>query len=126
MTNLVMAEADIISIHTPLTPETRGLIGKEEIGLMKEGAILINTARGPVVDTEALAEALGERCFQAELRDETRLLADIWLDAGEDTLRGCFLRALRKKYDAADEAERARITLAARFGLAALDYREEL
>lgn len=54
----LMAEADIISIHTPLTPETRGLIGKEEIGLMKEGAILINTARGPVVDTEGLAEAL--------------------------------------------------------------------
>ena len=52
------AEADIISVHTPLTPETRGLIGREQIGLMKEGAILINTARGPVVDTEAMAEAL--------------------------------------------------------------------
>ncbi len=56
--NELMAEADIISVHTPLTPETRGLIGREQIGLMKEGAILINTARGPVVDTEALAEAL--------------------------------------------------------------------
>ena len=56
----LMAEADIISIHTPLTPDTRGLIGKEEIALMKEGAILINTARGPVVDTEALAQALKE------------------------------------------------------------------
>ena len=54
----VCAEADIISVHTPLTPETRGLIGREQIALMKEGAILINTARGPVVDTEALAEAL--------------------------------------------------------------------
>lgn len=54
----LMAEADIISIHTPLTPNTRGLIGKEEIALMKEGAILINTARGPVVDTDALAQAL--------------------------------------------------------------------
>ena len=54
----VMKQADIISIHTPLTPATKGLIGKKEIGLMKPGAILINTARGTVVDTDALAEAL--------------------------------------------------------------------
>lgn len=54
----VMSEADIISVHTPLTPQTRGLIGKKQIEEMKQGAILINTARGPVVDTEALAEAL--------------------------------------------------------------------
>lgn len=54
----VMAQADIISIHTPLTPETKGLIGSRQIGEMKQGAILINTARGPIVDTEALAEAL--------------------------------------------------------------------
>ena len=75
---------------------------------------------------EALAEALAERCFQAELRDETRLLTDIWLDAGEDTLRGSFLRVLKRKYDAAPEEEKAGITLAARYGLAALDYREDL
>ena len=54
----LMAESDIISIHTPLTPATRGLIGAEQIACMKQGAILINTARGPVVDTEALAAAL--------------------------------------------------------------------
>ncbi len=54
----VMQEADIISVHTPLTPQTRGLIGEKEIGEMKQGAILINTARGPVVDTKALAAAL--------------------------------------------------------------------
>ena len=54
----LMAESDIVSVHTPLTPETRGLIGAEELALMKPGAILINTARGPVVDTAALAEAL--------------------------------------------------------------------
>lgn len=56
--NDVMKTADVISIHTPLTPETRGLIGKEQIALMKEGAILINTARGPVMDIPAVAEAL--------------------------------------------------------------------
>lgn len=54
----VMQNADIVSIHTPLTPETKGLIGKKEIGLMKQGAILVNTSRGPVVDTQALADAL--------------------------------------------------------------------
>ncbi len=76
--------------------------------------------------TEALAAALADRCFRLELRDETRLLTDVWLDAGEDTLRGCFLRVLKKKYDAAPEDRKAAITLAARFGLAALDYREDL
>lgn len=54
----LMARADIVSIHTPLTPETTGMIGAKEIGLMKQGAMLLNTSRGPVVDTAALAEAL--------------------------------------------------------------------
>ena len=75
---------------------------------------------------ETLAEALADRCFRLELRDETRLLTELWQDAGEDTLRGCFLRVLKKRYDAASEDEKAKITLAARFGLAALDYREDL
>lgn len=76
--------------------------------------------------TEALLSALKGRCWQLELRDETRLAADLWEDAGEDTLRGSFLRVLKKKYDAASEEERGQITLAARYGLAALDYREDL
>ena len=75
---------------------------------------------------EALAEALAGRCFRLEVRDETRLLTEIWEGAGEDTLRGSFLRVLKKKYDAAPEEARAGITLAARYGLAALDYREDL
>ena len=54
----LMERSDIISVHTPLTPATKGLIGPDEIGAMKQGAILINTARGPVVDTASLAEAL--------------------------------------------------------------------
>jgi D-3-phosphoglycerate dehydrogenase len=49
---------DVLSVHTPLTPGTRQLISREVIRAMKPGAILINTSRGPVVDEEALVEAL--------------------------------------------------------------------
>ena len=56
----LMAESDIVSIHTPNTPATRGLISREMIGRMKPEAILINCARGPIVDSAALAEALNE------------------------------------------------------------------
>ena len=56
----LLAESDYISIHAPLSEETRGLIGKEELALMKSSAILINTARGPLVDEAALTEALRE------------------------------------------------------------------
>jgi len=54
----VMREADVISLHTPLTPETRHMIGAPEFALMKPTAILINTARGNLVDEAALIEAL--------------------------------------------------------------------
>lgn len=54
----ILREADFVSLHVPLTPETRHMIGAEELAAMKETAILINTSRGPVVDEEALYEAL--------------------------------------------------------------------
>lgn len=50
----LLKEADIVSLHCPLTKETEGLIGKEQLEFMKKEAILINTARGPVVDSKAL------------------------------------------------------------------------
>lgn len=53
-------EADIISLNCPLTAETRGMFGKERIAMMKKTALLINVARGPVVDSQALADALNE------------------------------------------------------------------
>jgi D-3-phosphoglycerate dehydrogenase len=55
---ILMKEADYISVHAPLSVETRGLIGEKEIALMKPTAYLINTARGSVVDEKALASAL--------------------------------------------------------------------
>ena len=61
----LLRESDIVSLHTPLTDETRGLIGKEELSLMKKGAVLVNTARGPIVDSAALAAALKEGCLSA-------------------------------------------------------------
>lgn len=77
------------------------------------------------VDAAALQEALTDRFYALELRDETRMAQDVWQRAGEDSLRGLFLGELRKKLDSAStEAERAAVTSAARFGLAALDHRD--
>ena len=54
----LLREADILSLHCPLSDRTRGLINKEAFSQMKDSAILVNVARGPVVDTQALYEAL--------------------------------------------------------------------
>ena len=56
----LLKTADFITIHAPLTDETRGLIGKSEIGKMKDGAYLINTARGGIIEEKALLEALNK------------------------------------------------------------------
>ena len=54
----MLSRLDVLSLHCPLTPETRGLMGVQELALMKPDALLINTARGGIVDEAALAEAL--------------------------------------------------------------------
>lgn len=54
----VLRRADFVSVHTPLTPQTRHLIGAAQLRLMKKTAILVNTARGPIVDPDALHQAL--------------------------------------------------------------------
>ena len=54
----LLKTCDIVSLNLPLTAESKGMIGKERIAMMKDGAILINTARGPVVDSVALAKAV--------------------------------------------------------------------
>ena len=54
----LLADADVVSLHVPLTAESRHLIGADELAAMRPGAVLVNTARGPVVDERALVEAL--------------------------------------------------------------------
>ena len=56
----LLKTCDIISVHVPQTKETIGLIGEEQFDMMKDTALFINTARGPIVDSEALAKALNE------------------------------------------------------------------
>jgi len=61
----VLTESDFISLHVPLTTETRHYIAEPELRMMKPTAILINTSRGPVVDEAALAQAIADRRIAA-------------------------------------------------------------
>jgi lactate dehydrogenase-like 2-hydroxyacid dehydrogenase len=78
----LLAEADVVSLHCPLTPETHHLIGAAELEAMKPSAVLVNAARGPIVDEAALAEALAPRkiaaagldVYEREPQVEPRLL----------------------------------------------------
>ncbi len=79
----LLARSDVVSLHCPLTPATKGLIGTEQLHKMKKSAILINTARGPVVKEQELAQALeqgviagaGLDVFEAEPKIHEQLLA---------------------------------------------------
>jgi glyoxylate reductase len=66
-----LATADVVSLHCPLTPETRGLIEDRALAAMRQGAILINTARGAIVDQEALGRALRDGHLGAAALDVT-------------------------------------------------------
>lgn len=77
------------------------------------------------LDLPALESALRDRFYHLELRDQTRPAQSLWAKAGEDSLRGVFLREMRSRYDAASsEEEREQIARAVRFGLAALEGRD--
>lgn len=54
----LLRQSDVVSLHCPLFPETKGIINADTIALMKDGAILLNTARGPLIDESAVADAL--------------------------------------------------------------------
>ena len=79
----LLARADAVSLHVPLTPETVGLIDARRLALLQPHAVLVNTARGPVVDEEALADALergaifgaGIDVYEREPEVHPRLLA---------------------------------------------------
>ena len=77
----LLRTADVVSLHVPLTPETRGLMSRDRLGLLKDGATLINTARGSIVDEDALVDELvagrisaGLDVFADEPRVPERLL----------------------------------------------------
>ena len=65
----LLTESDFISLHTPLIPETHHLVGERELALMKPTAVLVNTARGPIVDQRALWRSLKERRIAAAAID---------------------------------------------------------
>jgi D-3-phosphoglycerate dehydrogenase len=76
----VLSHADILSLHVPLTPETLHLIGASELSAMKPGSVLVNTARGAVVETQALLDALNSGRLAAAaldvVEDEESILRD--------------------------------------------------
>lgn len=65
----LLRTSEIVSIHCPLTPHTRRLIGERELSLMRPTAFLVNTARGPIIDQRALTQALQDRCIQGAALD---------------------------------------------------------
>ena len=104
------------AVEAALPPDTAGALYR----ILLTG----ETAEGGA-GAAALREALADRFDTLEVRDRTRMAEDLWQRAGEDSLRGLFLRELLARREAAkDEAARAEIDLAARFGLAALDHRD--
>jgi glyoxylate reductase len=72
----LLRTSDVVSLHVPLTPETRGLISRDQLALLRDGATLINTARGAIVDEDALVEELASGRISAGLdvfADEPRV-----------------------------------------------------
>jgi glyoxylate reductase len=67
----LLERSDFVTLHTPLTDETRGLIDAEALGRMKQSAYVVNTARGPIVDTDALIDALQAREIAGAALDVT-------------------------------------------------------
>ena len=86
----LLAKCDVVSLHCPLTEETRGLIGERELRTMKSSAILINTARGALVDSQALVAALADGDIAAAAIDvlpvEPPVDGDPLLDYSGDNL----------------------------------------
>ena len=86
----LLRESDFISLHTPLTKETRGLMNATAFAKMKPTAVLVNTSRGPVVDQEALYEALKSKCIFAAALDVT-VPEPLPIDSPLLTLENCII-----------------------------------
>jgi len=82
----VLGSSDVLSVNVPLTDETRGMIGVDEISKMKEGAVLVNTARGGIVDERALADAVRSGRLRGAAVD---------VFENEPDLSGCPLRGIK-------------------------------
>ncbi len=81
----MLAESDFLTVHTPLTDETRGMIGAEELGRLPDGAVVVNAARGGIIDEDALLGALERgRVFAAGL--------DVYVSEPPEPRRALFLR----------------------------------
>lgn len=65
----LLSQSDVVSLHCPLTPQTEGIISADALGRMKDGAILLNTARGPLLDESAVADALRSRKLRGAASD---------------------------------------------------------
>src|SRR5215468_12140288 len=61
----LMRETDTLSVHTPLTPETRGMLGQAQLSLLRKGAVVVNTARGPIIDLDGLLALLRDEHIAA-------------------------------------------------------------
>lgn len=114
----LLKESDILSLHCPLSDRTKGLINKDAFAKMKETAILINVARGPVVDTQALYEALVNHQIAAagldvlekepiapdnpliQIQDSTRLIITPHMSWGSIESRNCLLGEVVKNIEA--------------------------
>lgn len=113
----VTGSEPLLTIHTALPDETVSDIYR----------IILTGETENAPDVTRLYQNLSEMFFELQIRDETRLRLSVWERAGDDTLRGLFLKRLREQYDGArDEQQRRMIEQAARWGLAALDNREEI
>ena len=99
----LLSQSDFVSLHTPLTPETRHLIGADEIASMRPSAVLVNTARGEVVDAQALREALHQGHLAGVgldvYQDEASGIDPRWFDTPRVTLAPHLGSATREARD---------------------------
>ena len=113
-----------LSLSRPNSSLSAGALPQEEspdlVRLLLSGESLCTP------ELSALTAQAARRFFHVELRDHTTLPSSLWARADEDSLTGLFLQELRARLDSAGEAERDRLLLAARFGLAALEGGEDV